>query len=291
MMVTFCSGVFLLLETLRRGKDFSDAALLMHVPENEGSNLYLNVQALRQSGLIDAIAGRRTEEEPEYQGFVAASGFNYRDDLDTVIAHFGADFNLFIARGRFSWGQISRYLKSNEAKCSNGLCSIPVSRGRYLSAMPLAGNVVALGIGPNRTVVYSALVLREKRTSIPTEPLWLELSQEFLKSPEKLPEGTRSFLTAVEGARKVFLAVAPDGDQFQARLLASFDSPSLAASRRVKLEETTELLQKFFKRDGQQPRQAELGAVLMSGKFEQQQNEVHGRWPLPSTLLRSMIGN
>ena len=39
MMVTFCSGVFLLLETLRRGKDFSDAALLMHVPENEGSML------------------------------------------------------------------------------------------------------------------------------------------------------------------------------------------------------------------------------------------------------------
>jgi len=289
-LVAFCAGVFLLLEWQRRSRDFSDSALLMHFPDDEGSVMYLNVQALRQSGLLDVIAGQRAEEEPEYQDFVRATAFNYRDDLDAVMAHFGVDAELFILRGRFSWDQISRYMKANAAKCINGVCSLPVSRGRYVSAMPLSPDVIAVGTGTHRTVVYSALNLRERRNSnLPTDPFWLELSPEFLKNPKRLPEGTRAFLSAVNGARNVFLSVSPESGRLEARLVASFASAAEAAARRSKLEATTALLRKFFERDKQRPSESEIATMLLSGTFEQHEGEVVGRWPMPATLFRKAV--
>lgn len=292
IMVAFCSCVFLVLEWQRRNRDFSDAELLRRLPENEGSSLYLNVQALRQTGMLDAIAGQRSEEEPEYQAFVKTTGFDYRDDLDAVMAHFGLDSELYIVRGRFSWEQISHYLKAYgpEVRCSNGVCSIPVSRGRYLSALPLAEDIVAVGVGPNRTVVYAALELRERKNSaLPTDPFWVELSGEFLNNPRRMPEGTRAFLSAVKGARDVFLSVSPAGGGLEARLRASFDTPAEAEARRARLQETTAVLKKFFERDNQDPSRSDVAAMLLAGSFDQKNTEVFGRWPLPPSLFKRVV--
>ena len=292
IMLTFCSCIFLMLEWRRRSRDFSDPALLMRLPDKEGSCLYLNIQALRQAGLLEAIAGQRADEEAEYRGFVRVSGFDYRDDLDAVMVHFGLDFELYIARGRFQWEQISRYLKSYgpDVRCSNGVCSIPVSNGRYLSAMPLSDGVVAIGVGPNRTVVYSAFALRQHRISqLPAAPFWVELSEDFLKNPRRLPEGTRAFVSAVNSARHVFISVKPSGGGLEARLLASFSSTAEAAARRTQLEESTTLLKKFFERDNQQPQASNIASALVSGAFEQKDTEVVGRWPVPSALFQKVV--
>lgn len=292
IVVFFCAGVFLLLEWQRRSRDFSDAALLMRMPEGEGTCLYLDVKSLRQSGLLDLIAGQRAEEDLEYQSFVKATGFDYRDDLDSVMVQFGLDSTTYIARGRFSWQQISRYLKSFEtdAKCSNGVCSIPVSRGRYLSAMPLADDLVAFGVGPNRMVVYSTLTLRERRNpDLPKAPFWVELSDEFLRNPRHMPEGTRAFLSAVNGARDVFLSVGNSEGGLQARLQARFASPAEAAAAKARLEETTATLRKFFALDKQQPNGSPVASMLVAGAFEQKDSQIFGRWPLPAMLLRTVL--
>jgi len=290
LMLLLCGGVFALLEWRRSHRDFSDAALLMRLPDADGSCLYLDVRALRRSGLLEAIAGPPTEEEPEYKAFVAASGFDYRVHLDTIMAYFGPDFDLFIVRGQLSWGQISRYMKDNAAQCTNAVCSLGLSGGRFLSAIPLSENVVAFGVGGFRTVVFSTLDLRARKDpNLPSEPLWLEFSEAFLKNPKRLPEGTRAFLTAVAGAKKVFFAVSPDGEMMQGLLTATFATPEEAAAHRAKLEENTNLLRTFFERDHQQPDSSTVAKALLAGSFEQKGVQVIGRWPLSKALFLNVV--
>ncbi len=290
LMILVCAGVLLLLDWQRRSRDFSDAELLRRLPDFEGSCLYVDVKALRQSGLLDLIGGRRAEEEPEYKQWVKVSGFDYRDDLDTVFAHFGADINLFILRGRLSWSQISGYMKANAAKCSNGVCSMELGRGRFLSAVPLSENVVALGTGTFRTVVLSVLLLRDRKyLDLPKEPFWVDFSQEFLINPRPLPDGTRSYLTALAGGQHVFLSIAPQTNGLEARLRATFDSSAEAVRRRAKLEESTLLLRKFFERDKQQPGESDVATMLLSGKFEQDGGNVLGRWQLPTSFFQRVL--
>ena len=289
IMLGACSAILGLLEWQRRTRDISDAALLARLPDKEGSSAYLNVQALRQSGLLDAIAGNRAEEEADYQAFVRFTGFDYRDDLDAVLAHFSPDFSLFLMRGRFSWEQIGTFMRAHDARCLNGVCSMRFSRGGFLSAMPLAPDIIAFGIGGHRTVVYSALQIRETRKQPPPEPFWIEFSEGFLKSGARLPEGTRAFASAVAGARSVFVSVSPNGANLEAMMRATFSTADEATTHRVLLEENTSLLQKFFDRDKQKPGQGDIGAMLVSGRFEQQQGNVIGRWPLDRNLFRRVL--
>jgi hypothetical protein len=289
-MLGVCLAVFGLLEHQRRNRDFSDAALLARLPGDEGSCAFLNIQALRQSGLLDTIAGNRAEEEAEYQAFVRNTGFDYRQDLDAVWAHFAPDSNLFILRGRFSWDQLGSYMKNNEGKCLNGVCSIPIRRGLFLSAMPLAPGVIAIGTGSNRTVVYAALQHRATPVStLPAEPFWIELSENYLKNSSGLPEGTRAFASAVSGAKHVFLSVSPGGSSLEAKLRATFATAQDAASRRDNLEKATGMLRTFFERDKQRPQSGDFSSTLLAGKFEQQQENVIGHWPMDLQLLQRIV--
>ena len=289
-MLGACTAVLALFERHRQGRDFSDRALLAHMPEQEGATVFLNIGALRQSGLLDAIAGKRDEEEPEYQAFVRETGFNYRDDLDAVLAHFAIDFNIFILRGRFSWQQIGGHMRANGGQCLNGVCWMQVARGRYVSALPLSANVVAIGTGGHRNVVYSALPLRTNAIpTLPSEPLWAELSEDFLKNPSRLPDGTRSFVTALQGARSVFLSAGPSQGGLQAHLRAAFATPKEALERKEMLEQATALLQKFFDRDRQKPSESQLATMLTAGKFEQNQDLLLGHWPLERTFFEHVV--
>jgi hypothetical protein len=289
-MLGLCLAVFGLLELQRRNRDFSDAALLTRMPADDGSCAFLNIQSLRQSGLLDTIAGNRAEEDAEYQAFVRNTGFDYRQDLDAVWAHFAPDFNLFILRGHFSWDQLGSYLKDNEGKCLNGVCSIPIRRGLFLSAMPLAPGVIAIGTGTNRNIVYAALQRRATPVSaVPVEPFWIELSENYLKNSSGLPEGTRAFASAVSGAKHVFLSVSPGGTSLEAKLSATFATAEDAASRRDNLEKATVMLRTFFERDKQRPQSGDFSSTLLAGRFEQQKESVIGRWPLDPQLFQRIV--
>lgn len=290
-MLILCGSTWMILEWKRQTRDFSDAALMARLPGPDGTLAFLNVQALRESGLLEMIAGSRTTEDPEYKAFVSQTGFDYRDNLDAVFASFLSDANLFLLRGRFSWEQISEYIRSNQGGCLNGVCWMEVKKGRYLSVLPLAPDVLALGTGDNKGVAYEALTVHERPAWKPSsEPFWVKLSAEQLSDPRKLPEGTRAFATAMRGARSVVLGVAPGGSALEARLRAEFATSDEAAARRGELEQATSLLQKFFARDRQTPSPADLSGMLTSGRFEQDKSEVRGVWPLDRALLERVVG-
>lgn len=290
-MLLCCGVVFAFLEWRRRSRDFSDEALLSRLHDEDGTIVYLNVNTLRASGLLDIIAGSRTNEEPEYQAFVRTTGFDYRDNLDSVLANLRSDASLFLLRGRFSWEQIGDYIRVNEGRCLNGVCWMELRKNRYLSVMPLSPNIMAVGVGDNKGVVYEAQESRPHRAAWaqPGEPFWVRIPASQLNQSKSLPEGTRAFASAVRGARHVLLGVAPEGQGLEARMRAEFASPKEAADRRAELEQATELLRKFFARDQQKPNPADLSGLLTVGRFEQKQTEVNGFWPLDRTILERLV--
>lgn len=290
-MLLLCGAIFGILEWRRRTRDLSDLALLSRLPDNEGVTAYLNVAILRENGLLDMLAGSRTDEEPEYRAFVQQTGFDYRESLDAVMANIRPEASLFIVRGRFSWDQISTYIKANQGKCFNGVCWMEVRRGRFLSILPISTGVVAIGTGQNRGVVYDVQEPRAGHSwQPPADPFWVRLPADQFNDPKRLPEGTRSFASAVRGARSVVIGVAPGGAQgLEAHLRAEFASPVEASSRRAELEQATGLLQKFFARDGQTPSTADLSGMLTAGRFEQAETTVRGAWPLHRALLERVV--
>ena len=48
----------------------------------------MNAAALRDAGMLDAILGNTVNEEADYRDFVSQTGFDYKTDLDQVLAKF-----------------------------------------------------------------------------------------------------------------------------------------------------------------------------------------------------------
>ncbi len=63
--------------------------------------LSVNVNALRQSGLLHFLAASQMAEEAEYKNFVASSGFDYQRDLDSVLISFAPSGDLYSGERAF----------------------------------------------------------------------------------------------------------------------------------------------------------------------------------------------
>ena len=73
--------------------------------------VYMDVAAIRRSGILNMLAGSKAAEEPEYRQFVDQTKFDYRQDLDAVAAAF-KDGQVFLAlRGRFHWKNLADYAR------------------------------------------------------------------------------------------------------------------------------------------------------------------------------------
>ena len=86
---------------------FEPRALLARFPPDEASVLSVNVRLLRQAGLL---SGSKAPLEADYRQFLDGTGFDYRRDLDLVVASFSDRGNYFIARGRFDWPRLRGYV-------------------------------------------------------------------------------------------------------------------------------------------------------------------------------------
>ena len=79
---------------------------LSRFPAEEGVVASIDVAALRRAGLL---ADSKTPLEPEYRQFLEGTGFDYRRDLDSVLASFSKGGNFFIARGHLNWTKLREY--------------------------------------------------------------------------------------------------------------------------------------------------------------------------------------
>jgi hypothetical protein len=77
--------------------------LVVLLPRSNASVVYLDVDAMRRSGILSLLAGSKAIEEPDYQQFVSETKFDYRQDLDAIAAAFKDGKVYFALRGRFHW--------------------------------------------------------------------------------------------------------------------------------------------------------------------------------------------
>ncbi len=135
------------------GRDLaSRESALERLPVEDAAVLSVDFAALRRGGMLDLLAGPVVEEEPEYKGFVAKTGFDYRKDLDHAFVSFHSAGTYFLARGRFDWGRLQAYAKEQGGGCFDDVCRMTGSLpSRRISYFLLRSDLLAMAVSPDES--------------------------------------------------------------------------------------------------------------------------------------------
>jgi hypothetical protein len=271
----------------------SPAGMLQRLPPQDATVLFVDFDALRRGGLLKLLSSK-TPEDPDYQTFVRAIGFDYRTDLDMATASFTNDGEYFVIKGRFDWNRLRAYAEAQGGSCQRSMCRMPGSTPeRRISFLPLQSNLLALAVS---TDGFAASRLTEETTGRvqpldpPRDPVWMSISAESLKTAGQLSGGTRLFATALASADKILLSLGPQGEQLEARLAVTCRTSADATALAMRLQQTTTLVRNLIEQENRKPDPKDLSGVLTAGVFEQSGRRVIGRWPLPSVFLESVAG-
>ena len=109
LVVALCVASVGVVRWWRVSAPYDAAHLVALLPSEKATVVYIDTGLLRQSGLLDLVAGSKAIEEPDYRKFVDQTGFDYRRDLDAVAAAFVDNHVYITLRGRFQWKQLNGY--------------------------------------------------------------------------------------------------------------------------------------------------------------------------------------
>ncbi|MEZ5403752.1 MAG: hypothetical protein R2729_28990 [Bryobacteraceae bacterium] len=294
LLLLVCAAVLLVLEFRRQDRDLSPRGLLLRLPsQEEGIQVYADIQTLRRAGLLDLLAGSRASEELDYRRFVEAVKFDYREDLDAIYGVFDGRRSNFLLEGRISWGDIRQYSEQHGARCRSGYCSLEGrAPDRVLSFYPVSPDVLSIAIDAD---MWGAELTAKPKPEppgfwIPPQPFWVAVPGKVLADPGSLPAGAAAFASQLKGALRMTLAAGPSGDAFQAEMRARFQNETDAAESRANLAKATETLQAFLAREKQRANPSDMSGLLVSGSFEQEGTVVVGRWPITRAFLENLAG-
>ena len=256
--------------------------MLACLPPGEGPTLYVDVGLLRQTGILEQLAGKPGGEEADYRQFVEASGFDYRRDLDAVLVQWKRGTALFVLKGRFNQERLETYVLSNGGQCARSYCSLPGSvPERRISFQPLGPRVMALSAG---TDPMGAATIREYASrpgfAPPSGPVWISLPSSSFQAEPNLPAGLNVLFEALQGAQRAVLTLEVRPHGFELALDAPCDSSEKAKTIADRLTSATSGLKDLIVRSGRAPEPTSLASALSAGTFRVEQTAVRGSWPL-----------
>ncbi len=269
------------------------AALLRRIPTKDSVVVQVDLRALRTAGLLSALSSATVVEEEEYRRFVHETAFDYKTDLDSVILSYFGDDRLALASGRFDLAALKKYVVVHGGNCRNGLCSLKTARGdRFVSFVPLRSNLVAWASSKDELGAYQMMgTLKLPVVPAPPDaPFWLIVPRAYWKNPRELPSGTKLFAKALEDAETSTFSMSVANGSLEAVLEAYCGNDTTANSLQTQLQGITDVFRKYMERANQTPGAADLGGLLIHGKFEKQASKVTGRWPLDKQFLEALIG-
>jgi len=289
-MILLCAGAVGVVRWVRVSQPYDGARLLAALPADRATLLYVDTALLRQSGMLDLLAGSKAIEEADYRKFVEQTGFDYRTDLDAVAAAFVNGSAYFTLRGRFQWKQLTTYAESQGGECHYTVCTMLGSRpDRKISFYPLTTSVLALAVSPQARAVIDITPENSKNSSsLLSAPVWLSFPPSAFGDVNTFPAGTRSFVSPLATAQRVTFAAGPKGDRLELRLEVACNSPAAAEALVKQLSETTDLLKKMIQRDHMTPNPGDLSGVLVAGTFQQRQDLVIGSWPIERGFVEAL---
>lgn len=268
------------------------ASLFRRLPTERALVVGVDVKALRDAGLLEALAGSRNVEELDYREFVEQTGFDYREDLDYVAAALDGEHKYFLLRGRFDWGLMKRFSAAKGAQCVNFFCTVKGrDPGKNVSYFPLSQDVLALAQSFAPKAAYELTNERNPDVEFPVPgyAIWGSMPGPLLSASQNLPDGVKAFASTLSSAERVTLGLTATAQGLEARLDADCADAAAAVELQGRLRALTELLQKMIARSGQQPKPEEMGAVLMAGKFDISGKRVKAYWPMPRAFLDSLV--
>jgi hypothetical protein len=274
------------------------ADMVAFLPASDSLVLYIDMRAVRRSGILDSIAGSKSAEEPEYRRFIEQTGFDYRENLDALaiairdnpISH---ERDLYtVVSGDFDWDRIPAYVTSQGGVCSAGFCRIPASQPhRFVSFYKLRRHLLALATSTDQ---WGALQVTRRPgvsppSDLPTEPVWMLVPSAVLQSSADLfPEGTLAYASALRGAQRVVLSLGPQGDHLAVSLEASCRNADDAAALVAQLQKLTDTLRTWIVREHAQANPADLSGVLTAGTFHRDDRRVYGIWPIQREFIQAL---
>jgi hypothetical protein len=279
-----------------------DASRLMQtLPIGGAVKVFLNFGALRDSGLLNTIAGPRALEDADYRRFAEQIGFDYRTDLDSVAAVFVSGNFYAAARGHFNWKRLAEYTRAQKGLCSNGICSLPGGQpDRFISFYELSPDVLALAVsGRPDGVNVIGPPSGKVAIAVPPAAFWISVPGSDFKGLRNLPAGTTSFVAPLTQARETAFSVQPapaaagstpgSNATFQIRMDVSCETPDAAVAMAHVFTSITDILRTLIVKQGVAPKPSDLTAVLVSGRFETHESNVTGFWPMDRRVIESLV--
>ncbi|MGI8742394.1 MAG: hypothetical protein ACR2NN_07435 [Bryobacteraceae bacterium] len=268
------------------------AELASYLPDKNATLLYIDVDAMRRSGILNMIAGSKAAEELEYKSFVEQTSFDYRHDLDAVAATFNGDQVFFVLRGHFDWKRLRAYAQKQGGTCRNNFCSLDGSKPqRRISFYPLKSNLMALAVSQDDMAAYQvAHNASHVNPFAPSEPVWVLVPAAVLKRTESMPAGMRAFAIALENAERIVFSIGLEEDHLKIAMNVTCSNAESASALLVQLENTTNTLRKWLVREHQQANANDLSGVLTAGSFRREDRRVLGQWPLQRAFVDALTG-
>jgi hypothetical protein len=292
-------GIFLMLVLAftglywwRAARTLNNQQLIQSLPQARATHVFIDVDGLRRSGILDLVAGSKSVEDPDYKAFVAETGLDYRTDLDAIAAAFSEGNTYLALRGHFAWNKLAAYAQAHGGKCEATTCSLPATRsGSFISFLLLRPAVLALAVSPDQHgVKMIGLQTWRAAPRLPTEPVWVSVPS-FALSEANVGAGTHAFLEPLSQAQDVTFAVGSAPKGFQVRVEAVCASPEIAELLMRRLSASTDLLKKMLDRQHMTPNPKDLSGVLTAGTFSQQKDHVTGTWPIDRGFVESLAGD
>jgi len=253
--------------------------------------VYLDVAALRRSGLLDLLAGQQVSEDADYRQFVSATGFDYRSDLDSALVGTLKGESFIVATGRFDWKAIKEHTTRVGGVCKNGLCRMAASTPRrFISYIPLHSTMIGMAVSGDEWAVTRLQTKNETPLPVPDAVVWIGIPGAALAEAGTLPAGTKLFAQALSAAKVVTIGLNIGADKSEIRLMASCPTETAAGGLESQLKGVTEVFRKYLENVQQKPNSADLSGVLTSGTFSLQGNVVQGRWLVGRDFLETLLG-
>ncbi|MGA2602284.1 MAG: hypothetical protein ABSH09_35410 [Bryobacteraceae bacterium] len=292
LLILVCGGAISGVYFYKTSGGNSPAALSSYLPLGEGALVYIDVDALRRSGILDLIAGKKASEELEYQSFVDETKFDYRDDLDAVAALFKNDQVFMALRGRFNWKSLMAYAAHHGGSCQNGFCEVAGSKpDRKISFYPIKPDLMALAVSRDGWAAFQ-IAHKSGRLPIvpPTQPVWAVLAGPALRNVSGLPAGTQSFASTLQTADRMVFTVGERDDHFELAVDVTCENSDKASTLLNQLQSTTDTLRRWLDREHKQPNPADVSGPLSAGSFRRDDRQVFGAWPVQRSFIEAMAG-
>lgn len=271
----------------RDARQFGDTrAILSRFPAEDAIVLNIDFSKIRSAGFL---SDSRIPLEPEYKQFLDGTNFNYRSDLDSVVASFSKSGNFFIARGRFDWKKLRDYAAHQGGSCYQDVCRMVGSTPqRHISFLPLRDDVMALAVSTDDMAATRLTQAGNPITAqLPSAPVWVSVPGAALHESAAFPPGLGLMLSALGSADRLVITVNQSGAGLAAKLEANCRSQDDARVLASQLRTVTAKL-KEASLSSKEAQSDELVQVLAGGKFDDSGTRVNGQWPFSKALLASL---